>query len=156
MRRGRPGHEVFTAYARSVLAPAFAALGWDAKPGQPSAQQELRRTLISDLGAWGDEDIFRGARLRFAQFLKDPASLPANEQAPILAVVAHNADAKTFEQLHQLARGAKNLSEIERFYSALAQVRDPQLAEQAAQIIMSSEIPPQALQARLDGDHACP
>ncbi len=148
--RGRPGHEVFTAYARSVLAPAFAALGWDAKPGQPSAQQELRRTLISDLGAWGDEEVLRGARLRFAQFLKDPASLPANEQAPILAVVAHNADAKTFEQLHQLARGAKNLSEIERFYSALAQVRDPQLAEQAAQIIMSSEIPPQALQARLD------
>ena len=147
--RGNPGHEAFTAYARSILAPPFAALGWDAKPDRTPAQEELRRTLISELGSWGDPEVLRGARLRFDAFLKDPASLPASDQPPILAAVAYDADAKTFEQLHQLARGAKNLSEIERFYVALAQVRDPQLAEKAAEIIFSSEIPPQAVSARL-------
>jgi aminopeptidase N len=147
--RGSPGHEAFTAYARSVLAPAFAELGWDAKPGELPDRQELRRTLIGDLGVWGDAEVIRGARERFQAFLKDPASLAASDQPPILAVVAHDADAHTFEQLHQLARGAKNISELERFYDALAQVRDPQLAEQAAQIIFSSEIPPQAFQARI-------
>jgi aminopeptidase N len=148
--RGGPGHDAFTSYARSILAPAFAALGWDSKPGQTPDQEELRRTLISQLGSWGDADVIRGARQRFEEFLKNPAALPASDQPPILAVVAYHADSGTFEQLHQLARGAKNLSELERFYIALAQVRDPQLAEKAAQIIFSSEIPPQALQARLD------
>jgi aminopeptidase N len=148
--RGSPGHEAFTAYARSILAPAFATLGWDAKSGQTPDQEELRRTLIQELGSWGDEAVIRGARQRFSAFLKDPASLPASDQPPILAVVAYHADADTFEQLHTLARGAKNLSEIERFYIALAQVRDPDLAKKAAEIIFSSEIPPQALQARLD------
>jgi aminopeptidase N len=147
--RGSPGHEAFTTYARSILAPAFAALGWDAKAGQTPAQEELRRTLISELGSWGDPEVLRGARVRFDAFLKDPASLPASDQPPILAAVAYGADADTFEQLHKLARGAKNLSETERFYVALAQVRDPQLAEKAAEIIFSSEIPPQALQARI-------
>jgi aminopeptidase N len=148
--RSSPGHEAFTTYARSILAPAFAALGWDAKPGQTPDQEELRRTLISELGSWGDAEVIRGARQRFDAFLKDPATLPASDQPPVLAVVAYHADADTFEQLHKLARGAKNLSEIDRFYTALAQVRDPQLADKAAEIIFSSEIPPQAAQARID------
>lgn len=147
--RGSSGHEAFTKYARSILAPAFAALGWEAKPGQTPDQEELRRTLISQLGSWGDAEVIRGARMRFEAFLKDPASLPASDQPPILTVVALGADAATFEQLHTLARGSKDESELERFYGALGQVRDPQLADKAAEIIFSSEIPPQALQARL-------
>jgi aminopeptidase N len=147
--RGSPGHDAFSAYARSVLAPAFAALGWSGKPDEPPDRQQLRRTLIRDLGVWGDPEVIRGARERFEAFLKDRSSLPASDQPAILAVVAHDADAPTFEQLHELARSAKNLSEIERFYTALAEVRDPKLAEQAAQISLSAEIPPQAIQVRL-------
>ncbi len=147
--RGRPGHEALTAYARSVLAPAFAALGWNAKPDEAPDRQELRRTLIRDLGIWGDADVMRVARQRFDTFLKDPASLAPSDQPAILAVVAHDADATTFEQLHRLAKSTKNMSELGRFYSALAEVRDPTLADEAAPIIFSAEIPPQAFQARL-------
>ena len=146
--RGRPGHAAFTAYARSVLARPFAQLGWDAKSGETPDRQELRHTLIRNLGAWADPGVMDGARRRFAAFLRNPASLPASDQPAILAVVAYGADAGTFEQLHRLARGATNLSELERFYSALVQVREPNLAEQAAKIILSSEIPPQALRVR--------
>jgi aminopeptidase N len=94
--------------------------------------------------------VIRGAKDRFEAFLKDPASLPPSDQPAILSVVAHPADVHTFDELHQLARSSKNLPELERFYGALVQVRDPKLAEQAAEIIFSSEIPPQAAQARLD------
>jgi aminopeptidase N len=148
--RGSPGHDAFTAYARSVLAPAFAALGWGADPSEPPDAQQLRRTLIRDLGVWGDAEVIRGARERFEAFLKDRTSLPPSDQPAILSVVAHPADAHTFDELHEVARSAKDLPELEHFYLALVQVRDPQLAEQAAQIIFSSEIPPQATQARLD------
>jgi aminopeptidase N len=147
--RGRPGQDAFNAFARSVLAPALAALGADAKDGEPPDRQELRRTLIHELGVLGDTEVIRVARQRFEAFLKDPASLPASDQPSILAVVARDADVATFEQLHELARGAKNIAELERYYGALGEVRDPKLAQQAADIVFSSEIPPQAIQARV-------
>jgi hypothetical protein len=46
--------------------------------------------------------------------------------------------------LHQLAKTAKNETELERDYLALASVRDPALAAQVAQIALSDELPPQA------------
>ncbi|HTV49961.1 MAG TPA: M1 family aminopeptidase [Steroidobacteraceae bacterium] len=147
--RGDAAHDAFTAYARSVLAPVFARLGWASKPGDTADQEELRRTLIRSLGLWGDAEVIRGAQQRFEKFLSDRASLPPSDQSPILTVVAYHADAKTFEQLHQLARSAKSVPELERYYSALASVRDPHLAEQAAQAAFSSELPPQVGDMRL-------
>jgi aminopeptidase N len=147
--RGRPGHDVFSTFARSVLKPAFTALGAEPKADESPDRQILRRTLIRNLGLLGDPEVIRIARQRFETFLKDPASLPASDQSAILAVVARDADAATFEQLHELARSAKNIAELERYYSALGEVRDPKLADEAAQIAFSPEIPPQAIQARI-------
>jgi len=67
----------------------------------------------------------------------------------VLAIVARSADAAAFEQLHAVAKSAGNETELRRYYRALMQVRDPQLAAQAAQIAVSPEIPPQAAAARL-------
>ena len=60
-----------------------------------------------------------------------------------------NADAATFEQLHQLAATATNETEQRRYYFALMQVGDPKLAAEAAQIAVSPEILPQAASIRL-------
>jgi hypothetical protein len=51
--------------------------------------------------------------------------------------------------LHAIAKAAKEQSEVRRYYGALMQVHDPQLAAQAVQIALSSEIPPQADSMRL-------
>ena len=59
------------------------------------------------------------------------------------------ADAVTYEQVHAMAKQAKDEAELERYYTALVNVRDPQLAAQAAQLALSSELPPQAVQLRL-------
>jgi aminopeptidase N len=147
--RGSAAHDRFMAYARSLLAPVFTRLGWESKPDETPDRQQLRRTLIRDLGLWDDRAIIQGAQQRFEAFLANPSSLSPSDQASILAVVAAHADGKTFEQLHQLARSAKSLDELERYYTALANVRDPRLAQQVAQIAFSSELPPQATMARL-------
>src|SRR4029077_12109660 len=49
----------------------------------------------------------------------------------------------------EIAKSAHNETEVRRFYSALMLVRDPKLAEQAAQIALSDEIPAQAAAIRL-------
>ena len=147
--RGTPGHETFVVYARSVIRPVFAQLGWNGKAGEAPGIQRLRRTVIDSLGLLGDKDIIAEARQRFALFLKDRRTLPPDEQAVVMTIVARNADAATFRQLHAVAKSAGNETELRRYYTALMQVRDSALATSAAAIALSGEIPPQADSLRL-------
>jgi aminopeptidase N len=147
--RGTPGYSAFAAYARTALRPVFEQLGWQPKPDEAPGVQRLRSKVIGDLGAWGDPAIIAEARRRFAEFVKDRSSMRPEEQAVVLTIVARDADAKTFEQLHAVAKSAQNETELRRYYTALMQVRDPQLAPAALKIAFSPEIPPQAESLRL-------
>jgi aminopeptidase N len=147
--RGTSGHGAFTAFARAIIRPIANQLGWDAKSEDPPDVQELRRTLLSDLGAWGDPGTIDEARRRFDAFLKDHHSLAPDDQTVVLTIVARNADAASFEELHALAKAAKDEADMERYYTALMSVRDPQLAAPAAQIALSPELPPQSASIRL-------
>ncbi|MEA2689193.1 MAG: hypothetical protein QOD51_1800 [Candidatus Eremiobacteraeota bacterium] len=146
--RGTAGHAAFVAFARSVARPAFAALGWDAKPGESGSTQLTRRLLIEHLGEWGEPAVVAEARRRFARFVADRSSLDAEQQAVVLAIVAQNADQTAFDQLHAIARSSANETEVRRYYGALAAVHDPALVGQALDIVMSPEIPPQAAGVR--------
>jgi aminopeptidase N len=146
--RGKPGHDAFTAFARSIARPAFAVLGWDPKPGESPTARIVRRKLVEHLGEWGEPSVVSEARRRFARFVADRDSLDAEQQTLVLAIVAQNADQAAFDQLHAVARSAKNETEVRRFYGALADVRDPKLVQQTLEILMSPEIPPQAASMR--------
>ena len=146
--RGSAGHDAFAAYGRSILKPVAEQLGWDARPGETPAIQQLRRTLIGDLGSWDDQEVIAEAHRRFTSFLSNRGAIDPNDQLMTLAIVAQHADATTFEQLHALAKQARDDAEQTRFYAALASVRDSELAGQAAKIALSSELPAQAVQLR--------
>ena len=148
--RGLPGHDAFAAYERSVLHPALARIGTEGSPGESPDVQKLRRRLMTVVGSLGDPEVLDIMRKRFAGFLEDRNSVAPDDQGAMLAVVARNGDAQTFEQLHALARKAAGESETRRFYSGLCSVRDPKLAEEAARIAMSDEIPPQLTELRLE------
>jgi aminopeptidase N len=147
--RGTAGYAAFSAYARSIIKPVAVQLGWDSKPAETPDLQQLRRLLIGDLGAWGDQQVIVEARRRFSSFVADRSAIAPDDQPTILDIVARNADAAAFEQLHAIARQAEDETEQQRFYLTLMDVRDPQLAAQAAQIALSPELPPQAARWRL-------
>ncbi|MGH8297146.1 MAG: ERAP1-like C-terminal domain-containing protein, partial [Steroidobacteraceae bacterium] len=147
--RGSAGHDAFAAYARSIIKPLEARLGWESRAGEGPDVQKLRHTVIEDLGAWGDPAVIAGARRRFAQFVRDPSSLTPDEQTMILDVVGTYADAATFDELHKLAEQSQDEAQKSRLYVALAMVRDPKLAAEAAKIAAGPEIPPQLATMRL-------
>ncbi len=148
--RGTPGHAAYVAYARSVLKPLAGKMGWDAQAGETPGISKLRRSLLSDLGTWGDPQVIAEARRRFAAMLADRGAVAVDDQAMVLGIVARNASAADFAQLHAIAQASNNETELRRYYAALMQVRDPALAEQAVAIALSEEIPKQADMLRLN------
>jgi aminopeptidase N len=147
--RGSDGHAAFAARARSILQPVFESLGWRPKEGETPDVGILRRLVIRNLGSWDDAAVIEEARRRFAQFLTDPGAISPDDQGAILTIVAQHADKADFDRLHAIARGAKDETEMRRYYAALMAVRDPALAREAAAIALSGEIAPQAEALRL-------
>jgi aminopeptidase N len=147
--RGTPGHESFTVYARSILRPVAAALGWEPRPGEAPPVLHLRRQVLRQLGEWGEPDIVAEAKRRFDTYLTHPESLGPDDQAVVLSIVATNADQAVFDELHGLVRSARNETDLERYLGALMRVRDPLLAQQALHMALSDEIPAQADSIRM-------
>ncbi|MEP6821786.1 MAG: M1 family metallopeptidase [Chthoniobacterales bacterium] len=131
----------FKKYAISILRPTFDELGWEPKKGDSPRASALRASVVSGLGSLGDEDIIAGARGRFDRYVSEGNALDPDLRGPILKIVGHNADEKTWNQLHDLAQKAASLEERQDFYSALTSASDPKLAERALQIALKDELP---------------
>jgi aminopeptidase N len=146
--RDTKGHAAFVAFARSIVEPAVQRLGWDARPGETPDVKELRRTLLNNLGMWGDAAVIDEARRRFSAFVANHGAIAPDDQSLILSIVARHADAAAFDQLHTIAKQASEETEQLRYFSALMEVGDPELAAQAAAIALSQEIPTQGARWR--------
>jgi aminopeptidase N len=147
--RDTAGHDAYEHYARSILKPALNAIGWDRTSDEAPSVQELRQSLIADLGLWGDPDVIAEARRRFQAFVVDHKAIPPDNQSSILSIVAHSADDATFDQIYALGKAATDQAEMQRYYFALVKVTDPKLAERVAQLALSTDIPPEAETLRL-------
>src|SRR5205814_2729060 len=128
---GSSERERFQRYARSLLRPTFATLGWEPKPNEPSNAGRLRASLISALGHLNDSEVLAGCRERFQKYLAHPASLPPDLRAPVLAVVGDYADEKTWNKLHKLGLKTTSIEDQQNYYNALAGASDPKLEEDA-------------------------
>jgi aminopeptidase N len=105
--------------------------------------------VIQSLGTWGDPAVVAEAQRRFGLFLHDHKAIDPDDQEAILSIVGLYADAKTYDQLHTLIKQTKDVAELRRFCVALANVRDPKLAQDAAQLALSKELPPQEISLRM-------
>jgi aminopeptidase N len=138
---GNPAREGFQQYARSLLRPTFETLGWQPKPGEAPFAGNLRASLISALGHLNDPEIIAGCRERFEKYLADPASLPPDIRAPVLAVVGRYADEKTWNTLHQLGLKTTSIEDKQNYYNALAYAVNPKLAKKTLAIALTDELP---------------
>ncbi len=138
---GSSEREKFQRYARSLLRPTFATLGWEPKPNEPPNAGRLRASLIGALGYLNDPEIFAGCRERFEKYLAHPASLPPDLRAPVLAVVGRYADEKTWNKLHELGLKTTSIEDQQNYYEALACATDPKLVKKTLAIALTDELP---------------
>ena len=138
---GSSERERFQRYARSLLRPTFARLGWEPKPNEPPNAGRLRASLIGALGQLNDPEIIAGCRERFEKYLAHPASLPPDLRAPVLAVVGRYADEKTWNKLHELGLKTTSIEDQQNYYEALACATDPKLVKKTLAIALTDELP---------------
>lgn len=138
---GQPGQDRYQAYARKILQPVLAKVGWTAAAGEDQNTGLLRNNVLSTLGRLDDEAVIAEARARFAAYLKDPASLTRDLRHNVLAVTAEHADEATWEQIHTLALNAGSNLEKDELYELLGTTKDPALAQKALQLSVTDEAP---------------
>ncbi|CAP55410.1 M1 family metallopeptidase [Gluconacetobacter diazotrophicus] len=141
MERGSPSRPAFRAFARALLGPQLARLGWTPRPGESFLDSLLRPSVIATLGQFDDAAVVAEAQSRFAAYRKDPASLPPSLVAPVTWIVGRHADAATYATLAQMLRAAGNTEDKLRYFDALAASSDPALIRQTVQIAYSGVIP---------------
>ncbi len=138
--RGAADRPAFRSYARGLLSPVLARVGWDAKPDDTPDVVLLRSSLIRTLGRFEDPAVVAEARKRFAAFVVDQSTLSPSLQDAVLSVVGYGADKKIYDQLHELGRNAKSTETLLRYYGALGGAHDPALIEETVGITQTNEI----------------
>ena len=134
-----PRQAAFRRYAYARLEPVLASLGWDDREGESAQTRQLRGSLIGMLGAMDDPQVIAEARRRFDAFLVKPESLSPELRRTVLGVVARHADAKTWEQLHALAKKETSSMVRDQYYRLLAQSKDVALAQRALDMALTDE-----------------
>jgi aminopeptidase N len=138
---GLASQPAFRAWARAVLAPFMARVGWQARPGEDGNEALLRADLVETLGTFGDAEVVAQIDARFARFVADPASLETPLRHAVLRVAAIRADDATWSTLHALARDSKTFLEGEELYELLTIAREPALVARALELAASGEPP---------------
>jgi aminopeptidase N len=131
----------FRAFARGVLHPIFAKLGWVGAEDERQNTSLLRETLLTTLSKIDDEEVIAEAHRRFATYLRDAATLSGDLRSSVLAIVAERADAKTWERLHTMARETDSSLEKQFLYRLLGSAVDASLARRALEVAVTDEAP---------------
>jgi hypothetical protein len=123
--RDRPG---FRTFARSVLRPAFDAVGWIPQKGEPEDTVRLRSDLIWYLCELGDQEIQREGCEQFENFLRNPATVDPNLRLAVFCCVGAAGSDAQYQKLKELAMRSNNPGEVQNAVAGLAATSDPERA----------------------------
>jgi len=119
--------------------PRLQALGFAPKAGEPAVDAVLRPTLIATLGKYRDPAVIAEASRLFAAWKADPDAIAGSLKATWLGVIARNADAATWETLHERARATAGTVERTSLYQLLGRTSDETLARRALDLALTNE-----------------
>jgi aminopeptidase N len=138
--RGLPGQTAYRAFARKLLAPVYASVGWDAKPGEDSNIALLRGELLQALSQFEEPGVIAEAKKRFQAYLANPAGMAADTRHTVLLIVARHADEANWNALHDLAKKETSTLAKRELYDDLGLALDRKLADRALAIALTSEV----------------
>jgi len=129
------------AFVRELIGPAVARLGWAAKDGEPELTGQLRGTLVSALGTFGEDAAIQAkARELHAAYLDDRAAVDRNVAPAVIGIVSHTGDAATYDLFVERYKAAATPQEEQRYLFNLAGFRDRDLLARTLQMTVSPDV----------------
>ncbi len=133
---GDPVQLAFEARARALLAPQLARVGLTPRKDEPANVAQLRESLISVLGRFGDPQVLEMVRHMVED---DFDAIPAATRSAVLGVFGHHATAAQWDYLHQKAKAERNPLLARTYWIALGGAHDPALAQKSLDLVLSDE-----------------
>ena len=125
----RPG---FARYARRLLAPLVAKLGWASRPDDTAARRLLRQRAIELLGGLADDPQAQARLLELADaWITDPDSGDPELAVAAVRVAARKGDRVLFERLVTVLKTTESAQHRVTALRGLASFDDPDLARMA-------------------------
>lgn len=113
---------------RTLIAQQYTRLGWKEKPGETTADQKLRATIIG-LGAYADEpNIIAKSLEQFEQYKVQPGTVPAELRSIVFTVPVKLATPAAVEFLLELHDNTSNSDLQTDICAALTATRDKKTA----------------------------
>jgi aminopeptidase N len=130
-----PRADRFRTYARSLLNPVFARVGWSRAQGESDNTSLLRATLIGVMSGLHDDAFETEALRRYRA-----GNIDGSVRAAVLNAVGAAATPQVYDELLARARAADDTLEKQINYEALGFVRDDALAQRTLDLALSPEI----------------
>ena len=129
------------ALVRDRVAPAFADLGWTARPGEDELTRQLRGDLARALGTLGDDRaVQQEAANLYAAHVAGGREVDPNLLPALIAILAHAGDPARYDEFLRRFRAATTPQEEQRYLYALAGFRQPELLRQTLARALNGEI----------------
>lgn len=127
-------------WARALLKPAAAAIGWEEKADESSDRILLRATLLGSSLRFAAPEAIAFARSRLDAAKKDLSSLPPNLRSTIFYGVARHGDAAAFDAVVELYEKA-DLPEVKvQLLRSLGAFRQEALTRRAIEYTLSDKV----------------
>ena len=118
----------YAAYFEATLRPALTRFGMRPRPGEDDAVALIRPRLLEELGRFGrDEAVLAYADSMAQLTMQHPESVPPSLRDAALRLAASHGNASLYDAYHQRFEAAQTPVERERYLTALASFRDPEL-----------------------------
>jgi len=133
----------FQAFARGLLAPRLAAMGWEARPGEGDGPRLARAALLRGAGIVGrDPGAAAEAQARLDRMLAgDAGALEPNLHEAAVALAARGGGAARFDELRGRFEREQEPAFRRRYLVALALFEDPGQAQRALEMALGEQVP---------------
>jgi aminopeptidase N len=138
---GDKARPAFRRKAASILSPQMKRVGWEAVSGEGPAVAQLRETLIPVLARFGDADLSKEAKDIVEKSFNDPDSVSGPLRLTALNVFSRSMNETDWDVMHDRAKSETSPVAKALYYSSLASVEDPKLAQRALDIALTDEAP---------------
>jgi aminopeptidase N len=131
-----PRRERYRTFARGLLNPMFARVGWSRQQGESDNTSILRAALINALSQLEDPAFEAEALRRYTA-----GEIDGRVRGAVMGAVGASASPETFDSILARARSSTSQLEKRQLFNSLAATRDRALAQRVLELAFDEDVP---------------